>query len=134
MTKSKSRLIAILLVSNLMALGFAAWAYAAKVAEAQNSRNFTPQGFEFGVTTPIFRYHFPREKHKATVFKGTWIAETVDEVKPDYVIDSAEIKPGALPVVVFDLSKPNNDWPRGLYRLEIRADGVLVHTVRFYVK
>jgi len=131
---TKSKLVVTLLVSNLLAVGWAVWAYSANLSPAQEARTFTPEGFEFATTTPVFRYHFPREKHKATVFKGTWIAENADEIRPNYEIDSAEIKPGALPVVVFDLSKPKNDWPRGLYRLEIRADGLLVHTVRFFVK
>lgn len=134
MQKSKINWLIILLIVNLTVVGFFTWTFMSKQAMAQGTRKFTPEGFEFGVTTPAFKYHFPREKYKAKVFKGTWIAETVDEIKPNYEIDSAEIEPGSLPVVAFDLSKPNNDWPRGLYKLEIRADGVLVQTVRFLVK
>jgi hypothetical protein len=103
-------------------------------ATSQGTRTFAPEGFEFSVTTPVLKYHFPRENNKATVFKGTWIAENAEEIRPNYEIDSAEAQPGTQPVVFFNLNKPQGDWPKGLYRLEIRADGVLVRAVRFVIR
>ena len=103
-------------------------------ATGQTTRPLTPEGFEFGVTTPVLKYHFPRKGSKAMVYKGTWIAENVEEVRPDYEIDSAEVRLGAEPVVFFSLKKPDHDWPAGLYRLEIRADNRLVHTERFLIR
>lgn len=111
-----------------------AYCYTLTATNAQATRKVTPTGFEFGVATPVFKYHFPREKYKATTFKGTWIAENAEEIRPNFEIDSAEIKPGAQPVVFFNLKKPKSDWPKGLYRLEIRADGTLVHTERFTIQ
>ena len=88
--------------------GLAAWADNLPAIKAQGTRRFTPTGFEFGVTTPVLKYQFPREKYKATTFKGTWIAENTQEVRPNFEIDTAEAKPG--------------------------ADGVLVHTERFVIQ
>lgn len=129
--KTTHNLLTVLTCLTLMgSLCLAAWGY----QQAQATRKLTPEGFEFGVTTPVLKYHFPRAKYKATTFKGTWIAENAEEIRPNFEIDSAEAKPGAQPVVFFNLKKPNNDWPKGLYRLEIRADGVLVQTVRFTIQ
>ena len=55
-------------------------------------------------------------------------------VRRDYVIDAAEVKPGTESVVSFSLKKSESAWPAGLYRLEIRADGRLVHTERFMIR
>jgi hypothetical protein len=119
-----------------IAAGFclAALVYKTPAINAQGTRKFTPDGFEFSTTTPVLKYHFPREKYKATTFKGTWIAENAEEIRPNFVIDTAEAKLGAQPVVFFNLSKPKGDWPKGLYRLEIRADEALVHTERFVIQ
>jgi hypothetical protein len=86
------------------------------------------------VNTPMLKYHYPREGIKATVFKGTWIAENAEEIRPNFEIDSAEFKPGNQPVLFFTLGKPKGNWPKGLYRLEIRADGKLVHSERFVIR
>ena len=67
-------------------------------------------------------------------YRGVWIAETVDGINGEQVIDSAEIEPGSLPVVIFTLRKSKGDWPPGLYRLEISADGQLVHRERFLMR
>ncbi|HEX4950759.1 MAG TPA: hypothetical protein VFZ34_29120 [Blastocatellia bacterium] len=115
---------AVLLLSGLM------W----RLSAAQGTRPFTPEGFELSATTPVIKYHFPRGKHKGTTFKGTWIAENAEEVRPNYEIDSAEVKPGTQPVLFFKLSKPQGDWPKGQYRLEIRSDGVLIHTEKFVIQ
>jgi hypothetical protein len=67
-------------------------------------------------------------------YRGVWIAETVDGINGEQVIDSAEIEPGSLPVVIVTLRKSRGDWPPGLYRLEISADGQLVHRERFLMR
>ena len=109
-----------------------AWELSA--SQAQGTRKFSPEGFEFGATTPALKYHLPRAQYKGTTFKATWIAENVEEVRPNFEIDAAEVKPGTQPVIFFSLSKPNGDWPKGQYRLEIRADGVLVKTEKFFIQ
>ena len=111
-----------------------AWVFQLSASQAQGTRKFTPEGFEFGVTTPALKYHLPRAKYKGTTFKGTWIAENAEEVRPNFEIDTAEVKPGTQPVIFFNLSKPKGDWPRGQSRLEIGADGVLVKTEKFFIQ
>jgi len=101
---------------------------------AQDTRAYTPEGFEFPLSTPALTYHFPRAGLRGSRYRGVWIAETVEGIKGEQVIDSAEIEPGALPVVVFTLRKSKGDWPPGLYRLEISADGQLVHRERFLMR
>jgi hypothetical protein len=104
------------------------------LAAAQTNRPATAEGFEFHATTPGLRYHYRRNGLKASLYRGTWIAEKVEGVKANYVIASAEARLGSEPVVVFSLDKPNNGWPIGTYRLEIRADNKLVHTERFLIQ
>lgn len=100
-----------------------------------SKRTVTPEGFEFPTSTPRFVYHYLVPKATTTkVYRGTWIAENAEEIRPNQEIAAADIPRGKEPVLFFRLSKPKNDWPKGLYRLEIRADGKLVHTVRFVVR
>lgn len=104
------------------------------MSRQEPKRTVTPEGFEFPTSTPRFVYHFPVPKTAVKVYRGTWIAENADEIRPNFTIASADIPRGKVPVLFFRLSKPNSDWPKGLYRLEIRADGKLVQTVRFVVR
>ncbi len=134
MKTTRNLLTVLTLLSLTTSICLAAWSYQLSALNAQGTRKLTPEGFEFGVTTPLLKYHFPRAKYNATTFKGTWIAENAEEISPNFEIDAAETKPGAQPVIFFNLKKPNGDWPKGLYRLEIRADGVLVQTARFTIQ
>ena len=118
----------------VMVISLSAWVFQLSASQAQGTRKFVPEGFEFGVTTPVLKYHFQRANYKGTIFKGSWLAENVEEVGPNFEIDAAEFKPGAQPAIFFNLSKPKGDWPKGQYRLEIRADGVLVQTVKFFIQ
>ncbi len=131
---SVSRPFRLLPLAALMAalgLGLAA---AVPAARAQEMRRYTPEGFEFAASTPQITFHFPRAKAPGRRYRGVWIAETAEEIRPDFRIDAAEIAPGDLPVLIFSISKPRDDWPRGLYRLEIYADGRLAHTERFVIR
>lgn len=102
-------------------------------AHAQEKRTVIPQGFEFTVETPRIRYHYPRGSTKPAVMTGTWIAENVENVKPDFQIDVATVKVTTEPIANFSLTNKGK-WPQGVYRLEIRSDGQLVHTARFTVR
>lgn len=115
---------------------FGAWAYHATMAAGQEGmRRITPEGFEFGAKTRSFKYHFPRKYARGTIYSGTWIAESAEEVRPNFVIYMAEIKPTPeTSVLYFSLNNAENDFPPGLYRLEIKADGKLVRTERFFIK
>lgn len=72
---------------------FGAWAYHATSATAQGTRRITPEGFEFAAKTRSFKYHYPRKYARGTVYSGTWIAESAEEVRPNFVIHTAEFKP-----------------------------------------
>ena len=114
----------------MVGLGPAGWA----PAHAQGTKTVIPQGFEFAPNTPRFRYHYPRGSIKPAVMTGTWIAENVENIKPDYQIDVATIKVTNEPIANFSLTNSQPKWPPGVYRLEIRSDGQLVHTTRFTVR
>jgi hypothetical protein len=101
---------------------------------AEPTRRYTPEGFQFPLSTSSFVYHLPTRGLGARIVLGTWIAETVEGVKADQVIDQAEIRPADQPVVYFSLSRGKAPWPPGLYRLEIRADGRLVRSERFVLR
>lgn len=104
------------------------------MGKQESKRAFTPEGFEFPPNTPVFIYHYPVPKSTAKVYRGTWIAENAEEIRPNLEIASADATRSKEPVLYFRLTKPQSDWPKGLYRLEIRAAGKLVHMVRFVVK
>jgi hypothetical protein len=103
-------------------------------AQAQGKRTVIPQGFEYPADTPRIRYHYPRGSTKPAVMTGTWIAENVENVKPDFQIDVATVKVTNEPITNFSLTNSKGKWPQGVYRLEIRSDGQLVHTARFTVR
>ncbi|SBO44699.1 hypothetical protein [Cyanobium sp. NIES-981] len=102
---------------------------------AQPTRTYIPDGFAFPLSTPRFTYHFPTGNLSGRRFEGTWFAETVEGVPADQRIDSAAVdtKPGQASVF-FTLAPSRTPWPPGLYRLEIRADGRLVHQERFVLR
>jgi hypothetical protein len=67
--------------------------------------------------------------------RSVWIAEDVGKVAPpNYRIDEASIKMGGDGSGQFQLSKPNNGFPTGKYRVEIYIDNKLAKTVPFTVK
>ncbi|HEY6249261.1 MAG TPA: hypothetical protein VI685_04835 [Candidatus Angelobacter sp.] len=72
-----------------------------------------------------------------TSVRGVWIAEDVGKVAPaNYKIDEATFNPsiGSPNEGSFTLSKPNNGFPVGKYRLEIYLGKDLAKTVPFTVK
>ena len=122
-----------ILVFVIMTAAMVLWLSSPDSAQAQSTRYVTPAGFEFATTTSVLKYYYPLKGAKANTYKGTWIAEVAEGVRRDYIIDAAEVKPGSGAVVSFSLNKSESEWPAGLYRLEIRADGRLVHTERFVI-
>jgi hypothetical protein len=70
-----------------------------------------------------------------SVLKGLWIAEdTGDVASPNYQIAAKELKlsGGGEPFTV-SLSKPNNGWPTGTYRVELYIDGTLAKVLPFTI-
>ena len=88
----------------------------------------------FGGDTPSIHAVVAIEKaKKGTTIKGAWIS--VDAIDtPNYEIDAAEaIAPAADAVVHFALSRPNNGWPQGNYKLDVYIDGKFAVSAPFSV-
>ncbi len=70
-----------------------------------------------------------------TVVKSVWIAEDVGKVAPpNYKIDEASLKITDDQHGSFHISKPNNGWPVGKYRVEIYLGDKLAKTVPFTIQ
>jgi len=70
-----------------------------------------------------------------THFRGIFIAEDVGNVAPpNYKIDEATVNLDGDGAGSFTLSKPNNGFPVGKYRLEIYIGEDLAKTLKFAVK
>ncbi len=66
--------------------------------------------------------------------RGVWIAEDVGQgAPPNYKIQEGTLNTAA-DEGKFTLTKPNNGWPVGKYRLEIYLGNDLARTVPFTVK
>lgn len=68
-----------------------------------------------------------------TIIKGVWVS--VDAIEtPNYQIDAAEVQAVSADVRAhFALSKPNNGWPTGNYRLDIYVDNKFSTSVPFAI-
>ncbi len=65
---------------------------------------------------------------------SAWIAEKTQVAPPNYRIDSKEMKKGALENRVwFSLSRPNNGWPVGDYRVDLFINDKAAGSVRFSI-
>ncbi len=68
-----------------------------------------------------------------TKVRGVWVA--VDAIQtPNYEIDSTTVVlPAGEQRTHFQLSRPQNGWPQGHYKLNLYVDGVLVTALPFHV-
>lgn len=91
---------------------------------------------EFAASTPAIQCGWVVEGiEKETAVRGVWIAEDVGKAAPpNYKIDEATIKMAGDGKGSFSLSKPNNGFPVGKYRVEIYLGEKLAKTVPFTVK
>ncbi len=88
----------------------------------------------FGDDTPSIHAVIAIEKaKKGSTVKGAWIS--VDAIEtPDYEIDAAAaVSPGGDAVVHFALSRPDNGWPQGNYKLDVYIDGTFAVSAPFSV-
>ena len=88
-------------------------------------------------TAKIFCAWKAKDLDGDTAVRGVWIAEDVGDVAPaNYKIDEATVKVsgGGTASGTFNISKPNNGFPVGKYRLEIYLNDDLARTVKFTVK
>jgi hypothetical protein len=89
---------------------------------------FAPTTLKIYVTAEI------ADLTKGTKLTGKWIAEKTQVASPDYVIDTADLTPTPMMnVATFSLSKPNQGWPEGDYRVELLINDKLAETAHFKV-
>jgi hypothetical protein len=100
----------------------------AKDGDAVDS--FTPN------TPKIFVHAHMVDIATGSKMTGTWIAVDTNGVAPaNYKIDSSDLNAGMLVnTVEFSLSKPNNGWPVGKYRVDMSVDGKTAGTASFTVE
>ena len=66
--------------------------------------------------------------------KGEWIAVKTNVAPPNYRIDAAELTVGkGMTRVDYTMSKPNNGWPEGDYRVDMYINGKKASEVKFKV-
>jgi hypothetical protein len=118
------------------------FAAAARITTAQTGTGKTDNyeivnpSTEFAPNTPAIYCVWRAEGLKlGAAMRGVWIAEDVGKVAPpNYKIDEAAARTLIANQGYFWLSKPNNGFPVGKYRLEIYMGTDLLKTVPFTVK
>jgi len=74
------------------------------------------------------------DMQQGTKVSADWIAENTNgAAPPNFKIDSAEITVKDEDEATFSLSKPNNGWPVGDYRVDLLIDGAKAKSVAFKV-
>jgi len=86
-------------------------------------------------TAKLFALCKTKGLQKGDELRGVWIADDVGEAAPketrmdEKTLDAdADMSNG-----VYSLSRPDNGWPPGSYRLEIYVDDALTKTVNFTI-
>jgi hypothetical protein len=137
------RIISLLLTGTLFALGLAGADPQITDAVMGFDKVDKPNGFEIVKPSTVFR---PDTPLIVCVFKvegaglglsarSVWIAEDVGKVAPpNYKIMEKTLTLPFMNSGVFSLSKPNNGFPVGSYRLEIYLAGKLAKTLKFSVQ
>jgi hypothetical protein len=66
---------------------------------------------------------------------SSWIAVSTQVAPPNYLIDTAEITvAGRVNVANFSLTRPDNGWPVGSYRVDLAINGRKAGSASFKVK
>ncbi|MEY2487861.1 MAG: eukaryotic-like serine/threonine-protein kinase [Verrucomicrobiota bacterium] len=92
---------------------------------------------EFSVSTPKINARWQgRALRVGARIRVVWIAENVTDIAPpDYTIDEAATTATAPDSHgTFALSRPENGWTPGLYRVEFYIDGVFADAVKLQIK
>jgi len=72
---------------------------------------------------------------RGTKVSSTWVAVSTRVAPPNFVIDSAQVTTGArVNVANFALSRPDNGWPVGNYRVDLAINGQNLASVKFKVR
>lgn len=119
------------------------------VLAPQKAVEAEPYKFSAGVSTERtgefksdFKLDFPaiyarwhgRELREHAKVRAVFIAESVADVAADYQIDEMETTaPATNSGGAFTLSRPNDGWDPGNYRLEFYVDDTLADTVKFKI-
>jgi hypothetical protein len=70
---------------------------------------------------------------EGTVVKGTWVLLSAAGYQSDQVIDTAEVT-GTDGNYSFQLTRTEEAWPVGFYKIDLYVDGILVESPGFEVK
>lgn len=86
-------------------------------------------------TKKIYAHWQGHQLPKEAKIRATWIAENVEDIAPpDYTIDEADATaPAPNSHGNFVLSRPEEGWAPGEYRVEFYVDGALVDTVKLKI-
>ncbi len=125
----------VLLLSLLCAVPALAGDVKVKVAIAVDGN--TRPATVFAPSVPkLIAFFLTEGTEKGDKIRGVWIAEDTGGVAPaNFKIDEATLTGekddfgGG-----FALSKPNNGWPVGKYRVDVYVDDELVTTAKFQIK
>lgn len=92
-------------------------------------------GQVFPNDTPQLFCVWTADAGQGTEIRGVWIAEDVGKIaEPNHRITEVAEKMPFSRVGNFSLTKPNNGWPVGKYRVDIYIGGKLVKAVPFAIK
>lgn len=75
------------------------------------------------------------DAEKGQKVTAAWIAERTEVAPANYKIDASTVTLAAKDAdeVTFSLSRPNNGWPVGLYRVDLDIDGAATRSAHFTV-
>ena len=111
-------------------------------AEVKESACVAPTD-KFVATAPVVHFVFKTKDlpKNGDVYSVKWIAEDVGAAAPaNTVIDTVKLTVSDMVdaatsyTVTSQLSKPNNDWPKGAYRIEVTLGEKPATTARFKIE
>ena len=137
------RIRSLLLAGALLSLGLAAADPRVTYAVLGEDKVDKPDGFEIVKPGTVFRPDAPKivcvfkveGAGVGAVARSVWVAENVGKAAPpNYKIAEKSLALPFLNAGTFSLSKPNNGFPVGAYRLEVYFGDKLVKTLQFKVQ
>ena len=116
----------------VLALGAAVAVLGPAPSRAEPPAVIQPMGMVLPTSLPKVTFYF--RAPAGTKLTGAFIAEDVGKAAPkNFVIDSATVTAADKMAATFTLARPNNGWPTGQYRLEVKHGDKLVHVERFMI-
>ncbi|WP_375767966.1 hypothetical protein NR798_40805 [Archangium gephyra] len=116
----------------VLALGAAVAVLAPAPSRAEPPAVIQPMGMVLPTSLPKVTFYF--RAPAGTKLTGAFIAEDVGKAAPkNFTIDTATVTAADKMAATFTLARPNNGWPTGQYRLEVKHGDKLVHTERFMI-